>query len=838
MADQAYPQISFEAVNGYLLPRFGTIVMDWIPGGKLKGREYVVRNPTRDDHNPGSFNINVENGVWEDFAIGDKGGDSVSLYAYIKGIGQVEAVKSIIEEQNIPEQMWITKEPEKKQPKARSKNEDWVPEPQEKGAGKPLPQEIPGLGRWTSSWPYRDEQGRLLFWVARVDLPEGEKKIRPVTWARKRETGKSGYRLMVPPPLLPLYRLNDLMGNPDRQVMIVEGEKAADAAQKLFPDMVVITSSGGSNAASKTDWGPLKDREVLISPDLDEPGEKYLQAVAEKAKAAGAKSIKRLDWPAQRIIVDGRPVEREGDRPKGYDLADALAEGWTAELVKKTMAQGQVEITGLEQSGVEEDEPPNPLHRELPSATEFPVEALGPVLAPAAKAIHNLTQAPISICCQSVLSVSALAVQGHADVLTPTGLRRPISLYLFSIAESGDRKSSADSHALKPIKTYESELKRKYEIACEDYQTDKEAWESQRKQILRKKHINTESKKKALKDVGPAPRPPLSPLVRCSEPTWEGLSILFSQGQPSLGLFSSEGGQFIGGHALNKDNRLKTVSALSSLWDGEAITRVRKSEPAMALVGRRFSLHLMVQPGVARNLLTDPDLADQGFLSRLLIAAPESAIGSRRYREPDSLDIQKVESYSEKILDILHHDHPLAEGKANELDPSGLPLSDGAKEVYVNFVDRIEERMAPNGGDLYEVRGLVNKMPEQALRIAVVLTLVRDIEATEIGREALAQGVKLAEFYTAEALRLYSAGVIDPDLLLAEQVIEWFRDKWGQPYISLPDLYQRGPKAIRDKKKAKEIMAILEEHGHLRRIEGGAVVGGKKRRDAYEVISS
>lgn len=752
MADQAYPQINFEGVNSYLRPRFGTIVMGWIPGGEINKGKYLVRNPTRNDHNPGSFIIYVETGAWEDFATGDKGGDPVSLYAYTKGIGQVEAAKRIIEEHNIPEQMWRAAESEKKQPKARSKKEDWIPEPQEKGAETPLPQEIPGLGPWTSSWPYRDEQGRLLFWVVRVDRPGDKKEIRPVTWAKNTDTGEAEYRLMAPPPLLPLYRLEALLGNPDRPVLIVEGEKAADAAQQIFPDMVVVTSSGGSNAAHKTDWSPLKGREVLISPDLDEPGEKYLQSVAEKAKAAMAESIKRLDWPAHQVIVEGKPADREGDPPKGYDLADALEEGWTPELVQEATAQGEIKVVEVTPVDEETDEAPNPLFRPLPKAPEFPVDALGPELAKTARAIHNKIEAPMAICCQSVLAVAALATQGHADVLMPNGLRRPLSLFFFSIAESGDRKSSTDAKALIPISVYEEELRRNYETAREEYQADLVVWESQRKLILQKKQMDKELRKKALKDLGPSPAKPLSPMLRCPEPTWEGLSDLFSYGLPSLGLFSAEGGQLIGGHALNKDNRLKTVSAFSSLWDGDPIIRVRKSEPAATHVGRRLAIHLMAQPGVANQLLADNDIADQGFLSRILIVAPESLIGSRGNRAPDPQAEQVIEAYSELILEILHRDLPLIEGKANELKPRCLPLSEAAKEIYWEFGDRIERRMAKNGGDLYEVRSLVNKMPEQALRMAGVLTLVRDMEATEIGQEELGSGVELAEFYTAEAV--------------------------------------------------------------------------------------
>ena len=51
-------------------------------------------------------------------------------------------------------------------------------------------------------------------------------------------------------------------------------------------------------------------------------------------------------------------------------------------------------------------EPPRPLMRELPPADPFPVDALGSVLAPVARAIHDRVSAPVAICGQSVLAAA------------------------------------------------------------------------------------------------------------------------------------------------------------------------------------------------------------------------------------------------------------------------------------------------------------------------------------------------------------------------------------------------------------------------------------------------
>jgi len=74
------------------------VLCRWLPGGKVRGREYIVRNPTRDDRAPGSFKIVVSGsraGAWADFATDDRGGDLISLAAYLFGLSQSQAAKKI-----------------------------------------------------------------------------------------------------------------------------------------------------------------------------------------------------------------------------------------------------------------------------------------------------------------------------------------------------------------------------------------------------------------------------------------------------------------------------------------------------------------------------------------------------------------------------------------------------------------------------------------------------------------------------------------------------------------------------------------------------------------------
>lgn len=82
-------------VNQAAINKFRNLVQDWLPGGRLEGSEYIVRNPTRADNKPGSFSININSGRWSDFATGDKGSDPISLYAYLNKLTQGKAAKEL-----------------------------------------------------------------------------------------------------------------------------------------------------------------------------------------------------------------------------------------------------------------------------------------------------------------------------------------------------------------------------------------------------------------------------------------------------------------------------------------------------------------------------------------------------------------------------------------------------------------------------------------------------------------------------------------------------------------------------------------------------------------------
>ena len=106
---------------------------------------------------------------------------------------------------------------------------------------------------------------------------------------------------------------------------MVEGEKTADAAQKIFPECHVLTWSGGAGNVDKTNWEFLVGRDVVIWPDNDSGGHKAAEALQKIITLANAEKVK--DKPVSIVAL---PQEV----PHKWDLADPLPAGWSLDTVK------------------------------------------------------------------------------------------------------------------------------------------------------------------------------------------------------------------------------------------------------------------------------------------------------------------------------------------------------------------------------------------------------------------------------------------------------------------------------------------------------------------------
>ena len=274
----ALPRLEKEDIRARLLDQLESALAYLLPRGKRRGAQFVVGNLQGDAGDSLVVDLDgAKRGLWLDFATGESG-DALALWAAVCGFILPHQFDALLEDIG----HWLI-----------------VPRlavPITVSSSAPRDD----LGPATAKWNYHDANGKLLACVYRYD-PPGGKQYRP--W-------DVGSRSMRMPEPRPLYNLPAIAASND--VVLVEGEKCADALMHL--GITTTTAMGGaSTAVDKTDWTPLTGKTVVVWPDHDEAGARYADVVIEKLQQIGA-TVRRVTIPE--------------DRPKKWDAADAVAQGF------------------------------------------------------------------------------------------------------------------------------------------------------------------------------------------------------------------------------------------------------------------------------------------------------------------------------------------------------------------------------------------------------------------------------------------------------------------------------------------------------------------------------
>lgn len=191
----------------------------------------------------------------------------------------------------------------------------------------------------SARWEYLNADGQLLGYIYRFDKPAGGKEVVPQTYCVNKETGEAEWRWFSFPKPRPMYGLNLIAAFPNAQVMLVEGEKACDAAQNLFiqagipmEKLVVASWAGGGKAVKHTDWSPLAGRSVGLWPDADQknyPDNHPLAGepvpfLSQAGMVAMLDIYERIKGTAKLVKIIVPPI----GVPCGWDLADPAPEGF------------------------------------------------------------------------------------------------------------------------------------------------------------------------------------------------------------------------------------------------------------------------------------------------------------------------------------------------------------------------------------------------------------------------------------------------------------------------------------------------------------------------------
>ncbi len=439
----------------------------------------------------------------------------------------------------------------------------------------------------------------------------------------------------------------------------------------------------------------------------------------------------------------------------------------------------------------------------------FPLEALGAFKEPV-QALQQECQAAPEICFASAFMVLNHAAQAIANVKIENRTS-PLSCFFITVAESGERKTSAEDITLVATKEYQARLEKLYQADLKRYHVENAMSELVRKKILASKD-SIETKTQQLLEL-PTPISPKIPRLITNEPTMQGITRLFREGFPSILLTSSEGGQFFGSYAMQHGNQLHTLTTLSSVWSGSPIAQVKKDGPLDYLENKRMTLHLGVQQSIFDSFIKGQFVEDQGFLSRCLISVSESLIDKRE----STLDqVSTAESafrrlVSAKILSI-YEKITLNNGDLDlrtiMVDPQALSLLKafyyyGHKKCGINGVFR-------------DLRGFVSKSVEHVLRIAATLTIYENSTANIIPLHLIESAIAIVRFYMSQQFQLFNQPTQNKQ---AQMLLNWILQKYKNgETIDKQSLLQYGPCSLRSKAVLDPLIISLEDSGVLKRI--------------------
>ena len=289
------------------------------------GREYKGLCPFHDDTNP-SLTVSPEKQIFWCPAC-DAKGDVIEFVMRLDGCTFREAtVKLGAPGPRLTEQPDVAPKPRKPAPTER---EPEIP---------PEGTEPPSFAGSSGHWCYHTADGRPWFFIVRHNEkaldPQGkpkldplgkpQKRFNPLTWAPA-----DGWQSKAWPAPRPLYGLERLArAGAGAKVVLVEGEKCADAGAQIFPaGIVTMTWPGGAGGVNYVDLEPLRGHEVFIWPDADDAGTKVKDALVARLEKIAAK----VYW------------YNVSEQAEKFDIADALERGWDYTYIR---AWGKETIQG------------------------------------------------------------------------------------------------------------------------------------------------------------------------------------------------------------------------------------------------------------------------------------------------------------------------------------------------------------------------------------------------------------------------------------------------------------------------------------------------------------
>jgi putative DNA primase/helicase len=469
---------------------------------------------------------------------------------------------------------------------------------------------------------------------------------------------------------------------------------------------------------------------------------------------------------------------------------------------------------------------PQPLTAKIPPEP-YPLDALPDTIRKGVEDVAGFAKAPTPIVASSAVAAVSLACQAHIDAKRAEKLHGPVGLFLLTIADSGERKSTCDGFFTRAIRDYEEAQAEAGKPAQKDHRAAIEAWEAKRGGVkekirqLAKDKKPTVSMEADLRDLEhDKPEPPRIPRLIYADATPEALAYGLARQWPSGGVVSAEAGIVFGSHGMGKDSVMRNLGLLNQLWDGTSLTIDRRSTESFTVRGARLTVALQVQEPTLREFFTrsGPLARGTGFLARFLVAWPESTQGQRLFTEAPE-NWPNLAAFHRRITAILDQPAPMDEDGA--LTPAMLSLAPDAKAAWVKYHDAIESELA-SGGELYDVRDVASKSADNAARLAALFQIFEHGMGGAVGLDSFERASRIAAWHLSEARRFFGELALPAELADAARLDSWLIEHCRQArahMVGKNHVRQHGP--LRESARLDTAIRELVELDRVRLVKDG-----------------
>lgn len=591
-------------------------------------------------------------------------------------------------------------------------------------------------------------------------------------------------------------------------VCIAEGfATGASIREATGYPVVVAFNAHNLESVAKVIKQKLPDAQIIICADDDSKteGNPGVTCANKAALSIGAKVAK--------------PVFEDSHSEDATDFNDMAAQAGLEEVAKAVNAAKQPDSDWSDPEPLVITAKPEP----------YPLDALPDTIRAAVKEVQSFVKAPVPLVASSALSAVSLAVQAHVDVKLDKLLVGPVSLFVLTIADPGERKTTCDRYFMDAVREYEAgqenlaRLKRKeYKVVSNSYEAKSRGIESKIRE-LSNQGKPTQKEEEALKKLEEDhPSLPRVPRLLFADVTPEGLVKSFSEGWPTGGIISNEGGLVFGSHGMNKDSVIRNLSTYNKLWDGEGFPVDRATSESLKIYGARLTIGLQVQEAVLQSFLKQNGTLARGggFLSRVLISYPESTQGTRLYTDPPE-GTPALDRFKKRITEILEREPAFEEGI---LAPSVLVLSAQAKRVWIEFYNTTEGKLG-RSGELFGIKDVATKIADNAARLSALFEYFEYDGSESIRLEMCEKASRIADWYLNEALRLYGKFSLSEDQDDMKNLDEWLIDycqRNNTNVISRREVQQRvTPIRLRKGEMLDASLKDLEDKGRVRTFNEG-----------------